>query len=72
MDFRSVFQAAAVPHPFMSVSKVCKNGYTCQFTDDSALILDKDGQQVLKFEKKNGLYVGRMKLRQPSPFGRQA
>ena len=72
IDFQSVFQAAAVTHPLMSVSKVCKNGYTCQFTDDSALILDKDGQQVLKFEKKNGLYVGRMKLRQPSPFGRQA
>ena len=72
MDFRSVFKAAAVTHPLMSVSKVCKNCYTCQFTDDAALIVDKGGQQILKCEKKNGLYVSRTKLRQPSPFGRQA
>ena len=71
VDFVSVFQSAGVTKPLMSVAKICQNGHTCQFTGDQALVVDANGETVCKFKAQNGIYVGRMRLRSPSPFGRQ-
>jgi hypothetical protein len=72
VDFRSVFQSAKVTRPLMSVAKICRNGYSCNFTDSDAKVVDAQGQLVCSFQRANGLYVGRMKLRAPAPFGGQA
>jgi hypothetical protein len=70
MNFSSIFQSAKVTKPLMSVSKICSNGYRCNFTDQQAVIQDKQGRQVCTFQKNNGLYTSRLKLKAPSPFGR--
>ena len=72
MDFRSVFQSAKVTRPLMSVAKICRNGYTCNFTDQEAKVVDSAGNTVCTFRRDRGIYVSRMKLRAPSPFGGQA
>ena len=72
VDFASTFQSAKVTKPLMSVSKVCANGHTCKFTDQQALILDSAGHTVCTFKRQKGLYVSRMRLRAPTPFGGQA
>ena len=71
--FSSVFQAARVTKPLFSVSKICKNGFTCTFDDKEALIVEKSsGETVCKFVERNGIYVAMVKLKAPAPFGRQA
>ena len=70
--FQSVFQAARVTRPLMSVSRICSNGFQCVFDDKRARVLDDGGQEVCVFERKGGLYVSRMRLKSPSPFGGQA
>ena len=72
IESKSTCQAAKVTRPLMSVAKVCRNGYTCQFTDGEARVLDKEGATICKFQRVGGIHVGRMKLRAPSPFGGQA
>ena len=72
MDFCSVFQCVDMHRPLMSVSKICANGYQCKFAAGRAEILDEKGQIICKFEEQNGVYVGRLRLRAPTPFGRQA
>ena len=76
---QSVFQVAEVNRPLMSVSKVCDNGFACIFTKDGAYVLEGDrlGQlegleSASKFERHNGLYTAKMKLKPPEPFRRQA
>ena len=69
VDFRSVFQSAKVTRPLMSVAKICRNGCSCQFTDNEARVLDQQGGTVCTFRQERGMYVGRMKLRAPTPFG---
>ena len=69
VDFRSVFQSAKVTRPLMSAAKMCRNGYSCQFTDAEARVLDQQGETVCAFRREGGIYVGRMKLRAPTPFG---
>ena len=45
----------------MSVSRVCDQGMTCSFTDTHALVPDKAGKTVVKFERRGGLYIARMR-----------
>ena len=72
IPFSSTFQSAQITRPLMSVSKICSNGFKCNFTDSEALIIDSQGQTVCRFERRNGLYLTRLKLKSPSPFGGQA
>ena len=69
IDFRSVFQSAKVTRPLMSVAKVCRNGYSCMFTEQDAQVKDKNGTTICSFRREKGIYVGRMELRAPTPFG---
>ena len=52
----------------MSVSQVCEQGFKCQFEDTYALIVDKSGKTVCRFEKEGQLYVATMKLKAPEGF----
>ena len=76
VGLRSVFQVAEVTRPLWSVGKICDQGFEARFTKTKATILDEQGREVLSFERRNGLYVARVKLRnprfaaQPEGFGR--
>ena len=72
MPVQSTFQVAEINRPLMSVSKICDQGFTCVFTKDGAQILDRHQKSVCQFGRSHGLYVGKMKVKQPEPFTRQA
>ena len=72
MHFASVFQSAKVTKPLMSVARICKNGHECRFTESGAYVVDAKGKTVCTFKESGGIYTGRMKLRAPTPFRRQA
>ena len=68
----SVFQIAAVTRPLMSVGKICDEGHTVLFDDTKAVVCNSEGAEICRFERspRGGLYVARMKLRNPQGFPR--
>ena len=69
---QSVFQVAGVTRPLISVGRVCDYGLKCIFDEEKALVVDKDGEKICRFERRGGLYVARLKLKSPEPFARPA
>ena len=69
---QSVFQVADLTRPLMSVSQICEQGHKCVFDKDHALVVSAQGETLVRFEKRSGLYVATMTLKAPSPFGRPA
>ena len=61
----SIVQVAGVTRPLWSVSKICDAGYTALFTKKYAKIMDENQNTVCLFERQGGLYVAKMKLRNP-------
>ena len=75
IELESTFQIAKVTRPLLSVSKICQSGQLdvlCR--QDEAFILGKQHKVLAKFERKGGLYVAQMAVRNPkfSGFSRQA
>ena len=76
-DVKTTFQVAKVTRPLMSVSKICDAGMTMKFTAAMAIVEDKAGKEVMRFKRQGGLYVSRLRLRNPKykpknePFARQ-
>ena len=70
-DLASTFQVAEINRLFMSVSQTCDPGLTCSFTSKGADVMKGKGVVVCRSERQGGLYVSRMKLKSPEPFGRQ-
>ena len=64
-DVRTTFQVARVARPLMSVSKVCGAGMTMKFDSKMAVILYANGKGVCRFMRRGGLYVAKVKLRNP-------
>ena len=62
---RSVFQVAEVSRPLWSVGKICDAGFRAKFSKDKAVITDEAGREVLVFERKQGLYLGLLQVRNP-------
>ena len=63
----SKFQVAKISKPLWSVAKICDAGYKVVFDAGKGTIYHKQsGNQVGVFERKGGLYVSDMKLRNPS------
>ena len=62
---RSVFQVAEVPRPLWSVGKICDAGFHAKLSKDKAVITDEAGREVLVFERKQGLYLGLLQVRNP-------
>ena len=69
-DLQSVFQIAAVTRPLMSVGRICDQGHSITFNAVMAVVHAADGSELCKFERKpGGLYVAKLKLRNPASFG---
>ena len=68
----SVFQLAAVTRPLMSIGKICDEGHNITFDAVQAIVRDKGGAELCKFHRTpGGLYVAKMKLRNPAGLPRQ-
>ena len=68
------WQIADVCRPLLSVSKICdKAQHTVTFDAKKAVVRDVKGRIVCVFQRKGNLYIGRMKVRNPShpSFGGQ-
>ena len=65
----SIFQVAKVTRPLWSVSKICDQGHWVKFRKQGATAYTEDNVPVCVFERKGGLYVGRVKLRNPKHPG---
>ncbi len=61
----SIFQVSGVTRPLWSVSKICDAGYTARFNKWRVEILDDKQNVVCVVERQGGLYVARMKLKNP-------
>ena len=61
----ATFQVADVARPLLSVSKICEKGNDVLCRKDAAYVLDPSGKVVAKFEKRNGLYVATMAVKNP-------
>ncbi len=57
--------------PLWSVSKICDAGYKVIFEEDFAVVLDPKGKECIRFERRGGLYVARLMLRNPKHQGFQ-
>jgi hypothetical protein len=71
---RTTVQVADVTRALWSVGVLCDAGLDPRFTAKHAKIFDKKGVELCHFERKNGLYVATVKLRNPEfqGFQRQA
>ena len=69
-DIESIFQVAAVTRPLMSVGRICDEGHTITFDQVMAVVKSKEGAELCRFQRNNsGLYVAKLKLRNPAGFG---
>jgi hypothetical protein len=62
---RSTFQVARVSRPLWSVSKICDEGFEVRFTKTHATIITPQGREICRFERKGGLYVAQLHLKNP-------
>ena len=61
------WQVAEVCRPLLSVSKICDTAkHTVTFDAKRAVVRDDKGRIVCVFMRKGNLYIGRMKIRNPS------
>ena len=69
----STFQVASVTRPLWSVSKICDARHWAKFTNKDATIFDLNNVPVCVFERRGGLYVGKVRLKNPrhTSFARQ-
>ena len=61
----STFHVASVTRPLWSVSKICDAGYWAKFTSKGATIFDEKDVPVCVFERRGGLYVAKVRLKNP-------
>ena len=67
----SKFQIAKVTRPLMSVGRICDEGHNITFDSVVAVVRTKGGDELCRFHRKpGGLYVAKMKLKNPAGFGR--
>ena len=69
---QSCFQIAAVTRPLMSVGRMCDEGHNVTFDNVCAVVRTKGGDELCRFHREaGGLYVAKLKLKNPASFGRQ-
>ena len=64
-EIQSTFQVAKVSRPLWSVGRICDEGFDVRFTKTEALVLKPDGSVVCRFERRGGVYIAKMSLRNP-------
>ena len=66
-----MFQIAAVTRPLMSVGRICDEGHEVTFNAVMPVVKDQKGVEICRFERQpGGLYVAKMKLKNPMGFVR--
>ena len=56
----------------MSVGRICDEGHSITFDAVMAVVKGADGSELCRFVRNNGgLYVAKLKLRNPAGFGGQ-
>ena len=69
-ELTATFQVAKVTRPLLSVTKVCDTGgFDVLCRREAAYILDGQQRVVAKFARRGGLYVARMRIRNPKHPG---
>ena len=68
---KSKFEAADVPRALWSVGVLCDAGLDVKFNSEKAVVMDKNGVEVCVAYRKNGLYVSKVKIRNPKHAGFQ-
>ncbi len=61
----NTFQVADVSRPLHSISKICDEGFEVRFTKTHATIITPQGREICRFERKGGLYVAQLHLKNP-------
>ena len=55
----------------MSVGRICDEGHEVAFNAIMAVVKDKKGSEICRFERQpGGVYVAKMKLKNPMGFAR--
>ena len=55
----------------MSVGKICDEGHEITFNNVCAVVRSKEGAELCRFQREaGGLYVAKLKLRNPAGFAR--
>ena len=69
-QFTFVFQIAVAHRPLMSVGRICDQGHSITFNAVMAVVHATDGSELCRFERQSGgLYVAKLKLRNPLGLG---
>ena len=63
---KSTFQVADVTRPLWSVGRICDEGFRITFDDKKAEVIDQKGQVVCTFDRQGGLYLSKLKLKNPN------
>ena len=64
-DIKSTFQVAKVTRPLWSVGRICDEGFEVKFTNTEAYVMTKEGKEVCKFNRRGGLYIAELCLKNP-------
>ena len=62
----SNFQIADVTRALWSVGVICDSGLNVLFAADHASVLNNKGKELCRFERKNGLYIASVLLKNPA------
>ncbi len=62
----SKFQIADVTRALWSVGVICDSGLRVVFTKETAAVLDPQGKELCHFNRTNGLYIAKVKLKNPA------
>ena len=63
---KSTFQVADVTRPLWSVGRICDEGFKIVFDDKKAEVPDKNGRVVCTFDRQGGLYLSKLRLKNPN------
>ena len=70
-DPSSIFQIAAVTRPLVSMGKICDEGHNTTFFAVHAVVREAGGAEICRSHRTpGGLYLTKMKLRNPAAFAR--
>ena len=61
----SRFEVADVTRALWSVGLICDRGLNVVFAKGHAKVLDGAGKELCHFDRRNGLYIAKVKLRNP-------
>ncbi len=64
-EITSKFEVTDVTRPLWSVGLICDSGLDVKFTRTHATVSTKGGQELCFFQRVNGLYIAKVKIKAP-------